>query len=68
MFASEPPAPDNLLLRLDSVLLSPHIAGLDDESYRDLLVMAARIVIDLYEGRWPVGCVVNLRGVEGRRW
>jgi hypothetical protein len=30
--------------------------------------MAARILIDLVEGRWPDGCVVNLRGVKGWRW
>jgi D-3-phosphoglycerate dehydrogenase / 2-oxoglutarate reductase len=68
VFAEEPPAPDNPLLQLDNVLLSPHIAGLDSESYRDLQVMAARILIDLAEGRWSDGCVVNLRGVKDWRW
>lgn len=68
VFAQEPPAPDNPLLRLDNVLLSPHIAGMDDESYDDLRTMVARIVIDLAEGRWPHDCVVNLRGVTDWRW
>ena len=68
VFAQEPAGLDNPLLQLDNVLLSPHISGLDNESYGDLRVMAARILIDLVEGRWPDGCVVNLRGVNGWRW
>ena len=68
VFASEPPDPNNPLLKLDNVLLSAHIAGLDNESYRDLQVMAASIVIDLSEGRWPDDCVVNLRGIKDWRW
>lgn len=68
VFAAEPPEPDNPLLKLDNVLLSPHIGGLDNESYRDLQTKAASIVIDLAAGRWPDGCVVNLRGVTDWRW
>lgn len=68
VFAAEPPDADNPLLKLDNVLLSPHIGGLDDDSYRDLQTKAAGIVIDLAAGRWPDGCVVNLRGVKDWRW
>jgi len=68
VFATEPPAPDNPLLQLENVLLSPHIAGLDDDSLRELQVTTARILIDLSEGRWPGAYVVNLRGAPGWRW
>jgi phosphoglycerate dehydrogenase-like enzyme len=68
VFVEEPPSADNPLLQLDNVLLSPHIAGLDDDSHYDSQVMVARVLVDLAQGRWPAECVVNLRGVSGWRW
>jgi D-3-phosphoglycerate dehydrogenase len=59
VFKTEPLPLDSPLLKLDNVLLSPHMGGLDFESQRDMSSMAAQCIVDLYQGRWPEGCVVN---------
>jgi phosphoglycerate dehydrogenase-like enzyme len=60
----EPPLPDNPLLRLSNVILSPHLAGEDRLSLQRMGVEAANCIIALYRGQWPEGAVVNeeLRG------
>ena len=60
-----PPA-DHPLLKLNNVLFSPQLAGMDEQSHHDLVVMVARVLVDLYEGRWPEECIVNLK--EVRSW
>jgi hypothetical protein len=50
------------------VLVSPHIAGLDEQSSFDSQIMVARVLVDLAAGRWPAECVVNLRGVRDWKW
>ena len=68
VFVEEPMPLDHPLLQLDNVLLSPHVAGLDDESNRDSQIMVAQVLVDLAQGRWPAECVVNLRGVSDWKW
>ena len=68
VFVTEPPPPDHPLLQLDNVLVSQHISGLDDDSYRDAQVMLANIIVDLARGRWPVEGVVNFSGVVAWKW
>jgi D-3-phosphoglycerate dehydrogenase / 2-oxoglutarate reductase len=68
VFKTEPLPLDSPLLRLDNVLLSPHMGGLDFESQRDMSSMAAQCVADLYQGRWPEGCVVNDELRPGWKW
>ena len=68
VFEVEPLTLASPLLKLDNVLLSGHVAGMDIESLHDTNEMAARIVIDLYNGRWPEGCVQNLRDCTGWKW
>jgi D-3-phosphoglycerate dehydrogenase / 2-oxoglutarate reductase len=55
----EPPEPGNPLLGLPTIIISPHIAGTDLESMREMAEMAAATIVDLYHNRWPSDRVVN---------
>ncbi|HWB09322.1 MAG TPA: phosphoglycerate dehydrogenase [Pirellulales bacterium] len=68
VFKTEPLPLDSPLLKLDNVLLSPHMGGLDFESQRDMSTMAAQCIADLYQGRWPEGCVVNAELRPAWKW
>jgi len=59
VFKVEPLPLDSPLLTLDNVLLSPHMGGLDHESQIAMSSLAAQCIVDLHQGRWPEGCVVN---------
>ncbi len=59
VLCAEPPDRDNPLFTLPNVLFSPHIGGVDTSALDDMAEQAARVMIDLYHGRWPEGCVVN---------
>ncbi len=68
VFEKEPLSLDNPLLKLDNVLTCGHLGGLDHESQQGTLIMAAQVIIDLKEGRWPTECIRNLPGVKDWRW
>ena len=68
VFDREPLPLDSPLLKLDNVLTCSHQAGLDNESHHDTLAMAAQIIIDLKQGRWPTECIRNLPGVKDWCW
>jgi phosphoglycerate dehydrogenase-like enzyme len=68
VLGAEPPGPDNPLLSLPNVVLSPHIAGSDATALEDMAEQAARCVIALYRGHWPEGCVLNDELRPGWRW
>jgi phosphoglycerate dehydrogenase-like enzyme len=59
VFELEPTDPDNPLYIMDNVVVSPHMAGNDILSVEDMGNEAAQCVIDLFNGRWPDGAVVN---------
>jgi D-3-phosphoglycerate dehydrogenase / 2-oxoglutarate reductase len=65
---SEPPAPDNPLLRLPNIVSSPHIGGIDTKSMADMAELAARCIARLSQGDWPAGCVINDELKDGWRW
>lgn len=51
VFVDEPPRPDNPLLGLDNVVLSPHVAATDVQAMEDMATGAAQNVIDFFEGK-----------------
>lgn len=59
VFEVEPVAPDNPLLKLDNVVMTPHRSSEETRAMVDMGVEAARCIVELYAGRWPEGCVVN---------
>ncbi len=68
VFEVEPLPLDSPLLRHRHALLAGHVAGLDVESRRDALIMAAEAIVQLKNGEWPEPCVQNLRGVTDWSW
>jgi phosphoglycerate dehydrogenase-like enzyme len=58
VFVSEPPL-HSPLLSAPNVVLSPHVAGIDEQSLNDMAQMAAQTIVDLYAGRWPAERLVN---------
>lgn len=68
VFEVEPLPLTSPLLEFPNVLLSGHVAGLDIESQRDTLTMAAETIIALRGGHWPQQCIQNLRDVTCWPW
>ncbi|MCX8116633.1 MAG: C-terminal binding protein [Desulfobacterota bacterium] len=60
----EPPDPDSPLLRMENVVLSPHVGFYSEDSIRELKRRTAENVASVLQGRWP-GSVVNPE-VSGR--
>ncbi len=65
VFKEEPTNPNNPLYELDNVIVSAHVAGNDELSLVEMGLEAAQNIIDLHDGKWPGGSVVN-RDLEGR--
>jgi phosphoglycerate dehydrogenase-like enzyme len=68
VFEVEPLPGDSPLLKLDNVLMSGHLAGLDHESQHDTLKMCAETIVSLSQGGWPTECIRNLAGVKDWKW
>ena len=65
VFEEEPTDPNNPLYELNNVIVSAHVAGNDELSLVEMGLEAAQNIVDLYDGKWPGGSVVN-RDLEGR--
>jgi phosphoglycerate dehydrogenase-like enzyme len=68
VLACEPPGADCPLVGLPDVVISPHVAGIDTQSMEDMALLAARCIVDLHDGDWPDGCVVNPHIRPTFRW
>jgi D-3-phosphoglycerate dehydrogenase / 2-oxoglutarate reductase len=68
VFGREPLPVDSPLLKLPNVALSPHVAGWDDQSIAAMAEIASRCIIELHQGCWPNGCVVNEEMRDNWNW
>ena len=64
VFEEEPASPDNPLLKLDNVVVTPHTAGQSDLSHEKQWRLSVETAISFSKGRWPRS-YVN-RGVNPR--
>lgn len=60
----EPPDPDNPLLHMDNVIVTPHYAGYSEEGFREQKRLACDAIARVLSGHWP-RWVVNA-GVQPR--
>jgi len=53
VYDPEPPKPDNPLLRMENVIVSPHYCAMTEESLYNMATMVARGVLDGLNGMRP---------------
>ena len=58
VFENEPLL-ESPLFKLDNVLLTAHVAGVDTKSLADMAMQAASAIVALYRGDWPAHQLVN---------
>lgn len=68
VFEEEPPTRANPLAQFETVVLTPHAAGVDLQSRDDMAVSAARTIVALSRGEWPAEAIVNPEVRERFRW
>jgi len=66
----EPPAPGNPLLRMENVVLTPHVASASARMDPERRRRVGREIALVLTGRWPMSCVNPsiLEGTGLRRW
>ena len=57
VYAIEPPLPDNPLLQLSNVVLTPHMASNSDDAFARMATMLCQSIIDRLGGAEPINCV-----------
>ena len=70
VLAQEPPIPDNPLLRMENVVVTPHVASATTRMRPETRRRAGREVAMVLRGRWPMSCVnpTVLPRVSLERW
>ncbi len=64
----EPPPADHPFFQLDQVVISPHLGGIDTLAMAAMAEAAAQNIVDLQQGRWPTGSIVNNEIRADWRW
>ena len=67
MLWSPDPVTDPLAGRRN-VVLTPHLAGTDQQSLENMGIECAESIVALHQGRWPEGYVVNNELRETWKW
>ncbi|HTJ63297.1 MAG TPA: NAD(P)-dependent oxidoreductase [Alphaproteobacteria bacterium] len=67
VFEQEPVSPDNPILKLDNVIVTPHSLCWTDECYRGIAESAFRAIASVANGEIPEN-LVNPRVLEHPRW
>ncbi len=68
VFKVEPLPTSSPLVKIPTVVLAPHMGGLDEESAEAMACLAAQCLANLVQGKWPEGCVVNEQLRPGWKW
>ncbi len=63
VFSQEPPSINNELLKLDNVILSPHVAGMTEDAIIGMHRGAAKSIVDYFEGCKPEA-IFNEEGLK----
>jgi len=65
----EPPSRDNPILELENVILTPHAAGVTDESLERMSISIAETIVNITQGRLPnLETVVNKAVLNSPPW
>ncbi|MEO1265440.1 MAG: NAD(P)-dependent oxidoreductase, partial [Pseudomonadota bacterium] len=59
VLAEEPAAADHPLFKLDSVIVSPHMAGVTTEAVDRMSVIAVRNILSVFDGAPQADNVIN---------
>lgn len=59
VLATEPPPLGHPLVALENVIISPHLAALDEQAVEDMAEGAARNIVDIFAGKWPMTALIN---------
>jgi len=69
VLTEEPPARDNPILGLENVILTPHAAGVTDESLERMSISIAENIVNIAQGRLPnLETVVNKAVLNSPPW
>jgi len=69
VLAEEPPPKDNPILGLENVILTPHAAGVTDESLERMAISIAENIVNIARGRLPnLETVVNKAVLNAPPW